>query len=310
MKSGCIKFWHAIPLAVVLVISTAQAALAQHPILTRADVEYAQHDGVTLVGDLYRSDDIAKAPVVIAVHGGGWQNGSRASYQYWGPFLGRNGIAVFTIEVRQGKTAPYPAAVYDVRAAIQFVRAKAADLGVDPDRIALMGDSSGANLTALVALAGGEPLFSAAYRDDPNASTPIGVKAMVGFYGVYDMLAQWQHDQIARPRDQITEKYLGASPMQNRRIYFESSPISYATVDKAGTRFLLVHGTNDDIADPTSQSQAFQLALNQAGNFVRRIVIPGAGHFWAAEPFENEPGSYGATTAPRLLRFLAAAFGS
>ena len=133
------------------------------------------------------------------------------------------------------------------------------------------------------------------------------MKAVVGFYGVYDMLAQWEHDQIARPRDQIAEKYLGASPMQNRRIYFESSPMSYATIDKRGPRFLLVHGTNDDIVDPPSQSQAFLVALNQAGIFVRRIVVPGAGHFWASDPFEGEPGGFGAQTAPRLLRFLAEA---
>src|SRR5580704_17996557 len=248
MKSRLVTFRHAIMLAAALVISTGQAARAQHEVVTRAGLEYVQHDGVKLVGDLYRPSDVAKAPVVIAVHGGGWQNGSRASYQHWGPFPARNGIAVFTIEVRQGKAGPYPAPVYDVKAAIQFVRAKAADLGVDPDRIGLMGDSSGANLVALVALAGADPLFSSAYRDDPNAATPVGVKVMVGFYGIYDMLAQWQHDQIARPRDQITEKYLGASPMQNRRVYFESSPISYATADKAGTRVLCIHGTNDDVA--------------------------------------------------------------
>jgi hypothetical protein len=42
----------------------------------------------------------------------------------------------------------------------------------------------------------------------------------------------------------------------------------------------------------------------KAGIAVRRIDIPGAGHFWASDPFEGEPGGYGATTAPRLLRFL------
>ena len=49
-----------------------------------------------------------------------------------------------------------------MKAAIQFVRAKAADLGVDPDRIGLMGDSAGAHLVALVALAGAEPQFASA----------------------------------------------------------------------------------------------------------------------------------------------------
>ena len=78
---------------------------------------------------------------------------------------------------------------------------------------------------------------------------PAGVKTVVSLYGIYDMLAQWQHDQIARPRDQISEKFLGVTPMQNRKVYFESSPLSYATVDRNRTRFLLVHGTDDDIVD-------------------------------------------------------------
>jgi acetyl esterase/lipase len=81
--------------------------------------------------------------------------------------------------------------------------------------------------------------------------------------------------------------------MKNRRIYFESSPISYATVDRTRTRFLLVHGTTDDVVD-LAQSKDFLVALNQAGISVRRIVVPGAGHFWASDPFEGEPGSYGA----------------
>jgi dipeptidyl aminopeptidase/acylaminoacyl peptidase len=109
---------------------------------------------------------------------------------------------------------------------------------------------------------------------------------------------------VLGPRDNITEKFLGASPMVNRRIYFESSPISYATIDHNQTRFLLIHGTNDDVVDPPSQSLAFLTALNQAGIGVRRIVVPGAGHFWATDPFEDEPRGFGSMTAPRLLRFL------
>ena len=64
----------------------------------------------------------------------------------------------------------YPGAVYDVRAAVQFVRGKASELGVDPERIAFIGDSAGAHLSALAALAGEEPAFSSEYRNDPFAS--------------------------------------------------------------------------------------------------------------------------------------------
>jgi acetyl esterase/lipase len=298
------KSWRVLVLAAAALLAAASAAKAEYEVVAQTNVEYAQHDGTKLLADLYQPKGLAKAPAVVAVHGGGWQNGSRASYRYWGPFLAKHGYVVLSIDYRLGKVGAFPGSVYDVKAAIQFVRAKAETLGVDPDRIGLMGDSSGAHLVALVGIAGAEPRFSSAYRDDPNAAVPAGVKAVVAFYGIYDMLAQWHHDQIARPRDQITEKYLGTSPMQNRRIYFESSPMSYATIDRKGTRFLLIHGTNDDIVDPPSQSEAFWLALNQAGIPARRIIIPGAGHFWASDPFEGEPGGYGATTAPRLLRFL------
>jgi dipeptidyl aminopeptidase/acylaminoacyl peptidase len=144
--------------------------------------------------------------------------------------------------------------------------------------------------------------YTVEYRNDPHAAVAVNVKTVVGFYGVYDLLAQWHHDQLARPRDQITEKFLGASPMQNRKVYFESSPVSYATIDRNKTAFMLVHGTADDIVDP-AQTQQFWQALNQAGTYSRRIVIPGAGHFFASDPHE-EPGSFSGLAAPRILRFL------
>jgi len=288
--------------ALGMTLAASQAAAADYEVATQTGIVYAEHDGSKLLGDLYQPKGLAKAPALVAIHGGGWQVGSRAFYQYWGPFLARNGYALFTIDYRLGKPGVYPGAVYDAKAAIQFVRAKAAEFNIDPDRIGLIGDSAGSHLAALLALAADQ--FAAAYKDDADAAVPANVKTVVAFYGVYDMLAQWQHDLVARPRDNIAEKFLGASPQQDRRVYFDSSPMSYATVAQNRPRFLLIHGTIDDIVDPPSQSGAFLTALNQAQIFVRRIVIPGAGHFWASDPFESEPNSYGATTAPRLLRFL------
>jgi acetyl esterase/lipase len=291
--------WHAMALGAVLLF--ANPAIAQQAEVTSLDnVDYAQHDGVKLTGDLYLPKGAAKTPLVIAIHGGGWQGGSPAAYQHWGPYLARNGYGLFAINYRLGKAGTYPKAVYDVKAAIQFIRAKADDLDVDPDRIGLWGDSAGGHLAALTGLAADQ--YTAEYRNDPHAAVPVNVKAVVGFYGVYDLLAQWHHDQIARPRDQIAEKFLGASPMQNRKLYFESSPISYATIDRNKASFMLVNGTADDIVDP-AQSQQFWEALNQAGIYSRRIVIPGAGHFFSSDP-HNEPGSFSGLAAPRILRFL------
>ena len=106
----------------------------------------------------------------------------------------------------------------------------------------------------------------------------------------------------SRPRENISEKFLGAAPHTNRKVFFEGSPISYATVDRNTTRFLLVHGTNDDIVDPATQSTAFLNALKQAGFFVRTVVIPGAGHFFVTDPVDDT--SFGGFAAPRVVRFL------
>lgn len=280
----------------------------EHNIATEPDIVFAEHDGVRLLGDLYLPAGISNAPVLVGVHGGGWQLGDRKFYKHWGNYLAKNGYAVFAIEYRLMKPGvkTWPGAVHDCKAAVQFLRAKAAELGLDPGRIGLIGDSAGAHLAALVALAAEEPPFCGEYPSDPYASVGASVKAVVGIYGVYDMVAQWEHDLVTRPRDQITEKLLGCPPTVSRRTFFEASPLSYATVDKNSTRFLLIYGREDDIVDPATQSERFLTALKQAGFFARTVVVPGAGHFWSADPVE-EPGSFGAYAGPKMLRFLATA---
>jgi acetyl esterase/lipase len=294
--------WAAV-LAASLLMSAAMAR-AEHEVTRRDDIVFAEHDGVRLLGDLYAPKGLDKAPALVAVHGGGWQIGDRKFYSNWGPYLARNGFAVFAIEYRLMKPGvkTYPGSVYDTKAAVQYVRAKAGDFGIDPDRIGMIGDSAGAHLSALVALAGEEPAFSSQYRSEASAALPAKVKAVVGFYGVYDMLAQWQHDLVTRPRDNISEKYLSAAPHTNRKVFFEASPISYATADRNSTRFLLIHGDHDDIVDPATQSAAFLLALKQAGFFVRTVVIPGAGHFFITEPVDDT--SFGGFAGPKVVRFL------
>jgi acetyl esterase/lipase len=300
MKTGFL----AAVLAAAMLVPSLAARAANYEVVTRNDIVFAEHDGTKLLGDLYSPKGLDKAPVLVAVHGGGWQVGSRKFYANWGPYLAKNGFAVFAIEYRLMKPGmkTYPGAVYDTKAAVQYVRAKAAELGVDPERIGMIGDSAGAHLSALAALAGEEPLYSSEYRSDANAAVSSKVKAVVGFYGVYDMQAQWQHDLLARPRDNISEKFLGAAPHTDRKVFFDASPISYATVGRNSTRFLLLHGTDDDIVDPATQSLAFLNALNQAGFFVRRVIIPGAGHFFVTDPVDDT--SFGGFAGPRVVRFL------
>jgi acetyl esterase/lipase len=276
-----------------------------HDIDIRKSVQFGVHDGDILTGDYYAPPGTGPYPALVAIHGGGWQLGTAEAYQSWGPYLAHRGYVLFAINYRlvQSDKNRYPAAVHDTRAAVQFLRSQAATLKVDPTRIGCMGDSAGAHLAALVALAGDSPPFADAYPHDPYASVSTQVKVVVGVYGAYDLLAQWHHDQLTRPRDHITERFLGRSPMESKHLFYEASPLTYTTIDKNHTAFLVVWGTEDDIADPHSQSEVFVTALKQAGFFVRTVIVSGAPHFWIREPID-EPTSSTGFLAPRLLRFL------
>jgi acetyl esterase/lipase len=269
------------------------------------DLEYAQHEGQSLRGTLYSPRAAGHYPTVIAVHGGGWQGGTRDNYQHLGPWLARHGYVVFAVTYRLAKAgAPsYPAAVNDIRAAVQFVKGSATALKVDPARVALLGDSAGAHLAALVGLAGDSALFRDGTRGDTFGDLPTAVKVVAGVYGVYDLYRQWERDLVARPRDNIVEKFLGLSALEDKRPYLDASPIWHVSSRNNGTAFFLGWGDADDIVEAKTQSEAFLLALKQAGYFVRTSIHPGAPHFWMSEAFDD-PGSFSVVFSSRLLRFL------
>jgi acetyl esterase/lipase len=267
---------------------------------------YATHDGVALQGDLYLPGGKGPSTALVAVHGGGWQVGARSQFQYWGPYLAERGIALFTISYRLAKKGvqTFPHAVHDVLGAVRFLRARAGEFGIDPERIGLMGASAGAHLSALAALGVTADVFARGAPAGADTATSAKVKVMVGVYGVYDVKQMWDRYRLASPLDNNIENFLGAAPIENRKLYFDASPISYATLANNRIAVLLSVGTEDDLVDRATQTDAFLLALKQAGFFVRPCVVPGAPHYWMSDPID-EPGSFSGFLAPRLLRFLA-----
>src|SRR5262249_5360581 len=104
--------------AAAMLLAASQAPAAEYEMVNHADVVFAEHDGTKLVGDLYLPKGRSKAPVLVAVHGGGWQVGDKQFYRYWGLFLARAGYAVFAVDYRLGKPGIDPGAGYILKAAI------------------------------------------------------------------------------------------------------------------------------------------------------------------------------------------------
>src|SRR5262245_24346859 len=183
----------------------------------RSGLTYATHDGIALLGDLYVPKGAGPFPVLVALHGGGWVQGVRGAFQYWGPYLAAHGYALFAISYRLAKAGQktFPHAVPDALAAGQFVRGSAGDLPLDPDRVGVLGASAGANIAALAALGRAAAVFKDGYREDAHAAVSTAVKVLVGVYGVYDVLEMWQRYQATSPRENNIEKFLGAAPMED-----------------------------------------------------------------------------------------------
>jgi acetyl esterase/lipase len=279
--------------------------MAASPIETRPGVAYATHDGVALLGDLYVPAGAGPFPALIATHGGGWQAGARTAFQFWGPYLAARGYVLFAVSYRLAKKGQrmFPQAVHDVLAAVQFVRGSAREIKVDPERIGLFGASAGAHLAALAALGAGSEIFKNAYPNDAHAAVSTKVKALIGVYGVYDLVEMWQRYQLQSPRENNIENFMGCAPMDDPRRYFDASPINCATFANNHIGVFLSVGTEDDLVNRRAQTDAFLLRLKQANFFVRPCIVQGAPHYWLSDPIE-EGGSYSGFMAPRLIRFL------
>jgi acetyl esterase/lipase len=272
----------------------------------RPGVTYATHDSVALAGDLYLPRTGGPCPILVGVHGGGWVQGARTAFQFWGPYFAAHGIGLFAVSYRLAKVGrkTFPHAVQDVLAAIQYVRGNAKALNVAPDRIGVFGHSAGGNIGALAALAGGSPLFAGGYPQDAHAGESSAVKVFAGVYGVYDLANMWHTYQQQSPRQNNIELFLGASLPESRQLYFDASPISHATIANSKVAVHLSVGTEDDLVDRRANTDAFALALKQAGFFVRTTTVQGAPHYFGSDPID-EPGSLSGFLAPRLMRFLA-----
>ncbi len=121
-------------------------------------------------------------PVIIYVHGGGWnsQDKSRTKHFLYSPL--QNGYATVTINYRLSGEAIFPAQVHDLKAAIRWVKANAAEYGFDAGRIILWGDSAGGHLVALAGTSGG-----AAELEDMsmgNDGYDSRVNAVIDYFGV------------------------------------------------------------------------------------------------------------------------------
>ncbi len=237
--------------------------------------------------DFKRAATSAPAPLLVFIHGGGWSIGDKslAIGAKADHFIAR-GFAFASLNYRLVPKATVEQQAADVAAAIAWLRAHAAEQGIDPGRIVVMGHSAGAHLAALVA---SDPSFLVA------AKVPFAaLKGAVLLDGAgYDVPAQ-----MTSPRNIVGGMYsaaFGTDPARQKAL----SPFYHAAAPNAAAWLILPVAKR---SDSTAQSQVLAAALNRSGSRATVTPIPDSSH---AQLNENL-GTAGDFATAQVDAFLAA----
>lgn len=225
--------------------------------------------------DIYRprDRDLAGAPVLIQVHGGGWTIGTKEE----------QGLILMNRMAQQGwicvaanyRLAPkhrFPTQIIDVKRAIAWVHENIAQYGGDPTYVAITGGSAGGHLAALAALTPGLADYQPGFEE---ADTSIS--ACVSFYGIYDVAGLSGMQSAIDMRDRFLAPWVfDKDPQTDLEEFVRASPLAH--VDEHAPDFFVIHGRNDTLA-PVEQARALVASLRERSEAtVTYAEIPGAQH--------------------------------
>jgi acetyl esterase/lipase len=234
------------------------------------NIEYSNSDNQHLQLNLARPRDAqGPMPAVLCIHGGGFRAGSRDGYNALCQKLAERGFVAATVTYRLAPKYQFPAAVYDVKAAVRWLRANAVKFQIDPARIGVTGDSAGGHLAQFLGVTADNKEFEG---DGGNADQSSRVACVVNRYGPSDLTKSYGKSVDAA---EVLPLFLGGDLQTARRRHIQASPLNWVTPDAVPT--LLLHGTDDKYV---AYEQAVWLRdrLQACGVEVELITFEGAGH--------------------------------
>ncbi|MDP2886190.1 MAG: alpha/beta hydrolase [Ignavibacteria bacterium] len=276
--------------------NTATKVLKQYPharlvvarvpagVVALENVIYAKDGGRELHLDLFApmKKSANGYPGVILIHGGGWRSGYRQMEWPIAQHLAAQGYVTATAEYRLSAEALYPTGVYDLKAAIRWMRANAAKYNIDPKKIAVYGCSAGGELAAFLGTTGDMKKFEGLLGNLHQSSR---VQAVVDIDGVLDFT-----DPAESAKDTIPQKpsagksWFGASFKEKPNLWREASPINY--VNKKTAPMLFVNSSLPRFH--AGRDEAIE-KMKKLGIYSEVHTIPDTPHpFWLFHPWFDE----------------------
>lgn len=256
----------------------------------QANIPFAAPGGeqlaLQLLKPMWASENGAGYPLVVFIQGSAWTKPN----QFWQiPQLCRlaqRGFVIASVTHRSCFTDSAPAFLKDVKTAIRFLRANAAQYDIDPARVCAWGTSSGGNTALLLGMTNGETAFD----EGDYAGYSSSVNAVVDCFGPTDLVKMIDHQFGWIPRNDENQLWAlgGKSEEEYQEKLKQISPINYIEPGKAFPPFLILHGDADDVV-LFEDSEALYEKLIENGyeaDFVHVTNAPHEGNFWSEELLE------------------------
>ncbi len=260
----------------------------------KLDVPYCTGSPLQIL-DLYYPNGVLsnRCPVIIFVHGGAFANGTQRENHLVPILTGlERGYVIASIQYRRSREALFPAQIYDVKAAIRFLRAHADEWNLDPERFAVWGPSSGGWLASMVGLTAGNPAFEDLSQG--YAEESCEVSAVVDWCGpcggFLEMDRAYLKSGLGRAThndpDSPESRFLGRPIREIPELVKMACPCTY--VHQGMPPFHIIHGSHDQVV-PVEQSILFyQTICRVAGEHKASLhIVEGKLHH--GDPWYHEP---------------------
>lgn len=232
-----------------------------------------------------------RSPALVWIHGGGWMGGTKneARANNVCSTLARAGYVAVSIDYRLGAGA-WPTNLHDCKNAVRFLRARAAQYGIDPARIAVAGGSAGGHLALMVALTGDLAELEPAGSATPYPGLSSAVRCGINFYGITDVPGWRVKPRPGAPAESAglrdsTAKVYGVDS-NDAPVLRLASPITH--VRKSSVPLLTLHGRSDETV-LLEQAETLDRVARERGAAHELIVLDGIGHTFDLEKWGKKP---------------------
>jgi pectinesterase len=248
-------------------------------VLEKKEIVYKEVGQRKLHIDAFYNTNSEKKPAVILVHGGGWKSGNKSLMEPMAQVIASKGYACFTVEYRLSLEAIYPAGIFDIKQAIQFVKATASTFNVDTTKVAILGCSAGGQMAALI----GTTNNISAFEDEEsiyNEST--AVQAIVDVDGVIAFI----HPNSSEGT--MASEWLGGNSSEIKETWIQASALTHTNKNTPPILFI-----GSKYPRFLAGNEEMRQLLNQYSIYNQIEILNESPHsFWLFHPWFHKTTAY------------------